>query len=212
MSTVSPIRVLLVDDHLMVRDGLKTFLSIFEDIQVVGEASDGQEALRLCAEAAPDVILMDLIMPEMDGPAATAHIREEFPEIQVIALTSFDDRDLVQRAIQAGAIGYLLKDVHPDRLAQAIRDAHDGRSTVDPTAAQALLRAAQQQPSPGQDLTKREREVLALLVQGKRNKEIGLELTISAATVRLHVSNILSKLQVGNRTEAVSVALQHDLV
>jgi NarL family two-component system response regulator LiaR len=212
MSTVSPIRVLLVDDHLMVRDGLKTFLSIFEDIQVVGEASDGQEALRLCAEAAPDVILMDLIMPEMDGPAATAHIREEFPEIQVIALTSFDDRDLVQRAIQAGAIGYLLKDVHPDRLAQAIRDAHDGRSTVDPTAAQALLRAAQQQPSPGQDLTKREREVLALLVQGKRNKEIGLELTISAATVRLHVSNILSKLQVGNRTEAVSVALQHELV
>jgi len=151
-------------------------------------------------------------MPEMDGPAATAHIREEFPEIQVIALTSFDDRDLVQRAIQAGAIGYLLKDVHPDRLAQAIRDAHDGRSTVDPTAAQALLRAAQQQPSPGQDLTKREREVLALLVQGKRNKEIGLELTISAATVRLHVSNILSKLQVGNRTEAVSVALQHELV
>ena len=123
MTTTSPIRVVLVDDHLMVRDGLKTFLSIYEDIQVVGEARNGQEALQLCADAEPDVILMDLVMPEMDGPTATARIRESFPKVQVIALTSFDDQDLVQRAIQAGAIGYLLKDVHADKLAQAVRDA-----------------------------------------------------------------------------------------
>jgi NarL family two-component system response regulator LiaR len=206
------IKVMIVDDHLMVRDGLKVFLSIHDDLEVIAEAEDGQQAIALCPQVQPDVILMDVVMPNIDGPTATAQIRADYPEVQVIALTTFSEKELVQRAIQAGAVGYLLKDVHPDKLAQAIRDAHHGRSTLDAGAAQTLIQAAAELPPPGSNLTPREREVLALLVEGKTNKEIAEELTISQATVRLHVSNILSKLGASNRTEAATLAHQHNLL
>lgn len=212
MNQNKPIRVLIVDDHLVVRDGLKVFLSVHEDIFVVGEAEDGQQALNLCPELTPDVILMDILMPNMDGPTATEHIRAAYPSIQVIALTSFAEKDLVQRAIQTGAIGYLLKDVHPEKLAQVIREAHQGRAIIDSAAAQVLVESAKQRPAQGYDLTAREREILALLVEGKTNAEIAAALILSPGTVRFHVSNILSKLGASNRTEAVSMALQGGLV
>lgn len=212
MNTKEPIKVMIVDDHLMVRDGLKVFLSVHDDLEVIAEAEDGQQAISLCPLVHPDVILMDVIMPNIDGPTATARIRADYPDVQVIALTTFSEKELVQRAIQAGAVGYLLKDVHPDKLAQAIRDAHRGQSTIDAGAAQALMQAAAESPSLGSDLTSREREVLALLVEGKTNKEIAEELIVSQSTVRLHVSNILSKLGASNRTEAATLAHHHNLL
>jgi two-component system, NarL family, response regulator LiaR len=207
-----PIRVMLVDDHLMVRDGLKLFLSTYDDIKVVAEAGDGEEALALCSQVMPDVILMDLLMPNMDGATATALIRQFSPQVQVIALTSHADERMVQDAIQAGAIGYLLKSVHADKLSEAIRSACLGRSTIDAEAAQALVRAAQQAPPLGSTLSMREREVLHLLVEGKTNKEIAAELVISESTARLHVSKILKKLEASNRTEATRLALKHKIV
>lgn len=206
------IRVMIVDDHLMVRDGLKVFLSTYDDLEVVAEADDGGQAVQLIPQVQPDVVLMDVLMPKMDGPTATALIRASYPDIQVIALTSFVEEDLVQQALQSGAIGYLLKDVRADKLADAIRAAHQGRATIDATAAQVLVQSARQPPQLGQDLTAREREVLALLVNGMTNKEIAKELTLSMGTVRLHVSNILSKLRASNRTEAATLALQHKLI
>lgn len=212
MREQTPIRVMLVDDHLMVRDGLRVFLSMYDDLQIVAEAEDGAEAFDLCAQVQPDVILMDIVMPNVDGPSATARIRGTFPQVQIIALTSFLEEDLVQRAIQAGASGYLLKDVNPDKLAQAIRDAHQGRPTIASAAARVLAQAARQPVPVGADLTPRERQVLALLAEGRTNKQIAEALTVSPGTVRLHVSNILSKLAVSNRTEAARLALQHNLV
>jgi NarL family two-component system response regulator LiaR len=206
------IRVMLVDDHRMVRDGLKVFLSTYDDLEVVAEADDGVQAVSVCARVQPDVVLMDVLMPNMDGPTATARIRSAQPQVQIIALTSFVEEGLVQRALQSGAIGYLLKDVHPDKLAEAIRSAHRGRSTIDAAAAQVLVQAASRPVQLGADLTERERDVLALLVGGLTNKEIAEELTVSMGTVRLHVSNILSKLGASNRTEAASLALQHNLL
>jgi NarL family two-component system response regulator LiaR len=203
---------MIVDDHTMVRDGLKVFLSVYEDIDVVAEAQDGQEALDLCAHTRPDVVLMDIVMPGMDGPSATEHIRAAYPNIQVIALTSFLEPDLVQGAIQSGAISYLLKDVHADKLASTIRDAFHGHGTIDSTAAQVLVHSSQLPIPPTYDLTPREIEILSLLVDGKTNKEIAGQLTLSPGTVRFHVSNILSKLGASNRTEAVSMALKHEIV
>ena len=211
MGENKPIRIMIVDDHLMVRDGLKVFLSVYDDIEVAGEAEDGEQAVALCPQVDPDVVLMDILMPNMDGPTATERIRADFPSIQVIALTSFAEEELVQRAIQSGAISYILKDVHSDKLSQAIREAHQGRGMIDSAAAQVLVQAAQEPPSPDYDLTERERQVLALMVEGKTNQEIAEALTLSVGTVRFHVSNILSKLGVSNRTEAASLALQQKL-
>jgi two-component system, NarL family, response regulator LiaR len=206
-----PIRVMLVDDHTMVRRGLATFLKIYDDLQLVGEADSGKAAIQLCAEVLPDVILMDMVMPDMDGAMATRAIRQHFPQVQVIALTSFKEGDLVKNALEAGAIGYLLKDISADELVRAIRAAHAGRATLSPEVTQTLVEAANQ-PQPGLNLTEREREVLALMVDGLNNTQIAAKLTVSPSTIKSHVSNILSKLGVASRTEAVTLALRSGIL
>lgn len=211
-TTFQPIRVMLVDDHAMVRRGLETFLMVFDDLKLVGEAENGAEAVQRCAELMPDVILMDMVMPGMDGASATRTIREQFPTVQVLALTSFKEGDFIKNALEAGAIGYLLKDVSVDELARAIRAAHAGRTTLSQEAAQALVQIANQPPPPGIDLTERERVVLTLMVEGLNNTQIAGKLTVSPSTIKSHVSNILSKLGVSSRTEAVTLALRHKLV
>jgi len=215
MDETSPIRVLIADDHSMVRAGLATFIRVKADLDLVGEARNGQDAVHLCEQKQPDVILMDLVMPKMDGVAATRTIRERWPQVQVIALTSFKDKDMVQDALRAGAISYLLKDVSVDELAEAIRAAHAGRPTLAPEAAQVLIqatRADREGPELGHDLTPREREVLALMVEGLNNPQIAERLVISVTTVRSHASSIFSKLGVSNRAEAIALALRNKLV
>ena len=212
ISPFQPIRVMLVDDYMMVRRGLATFLTVFDDLQLVGEAESGKAAIQLCAKTLPDVILMDMVMPEMDGATATRAIRQQFPQAQVIALTSFKEGELIKNALEAGAIGYLLKDVSADDLARAIRAAHAGRVTLSPEAAQSLVETANQPAAPGLDLTEREREVLSLLIEGLNNTQIAGRLTVSPSTIKSHVSNILSKLGVVSRTEAVTLALRHRIV
>jgi NarL family two-component system response regulator LiaR len=206
------IRVLLVDDHAVVRSGLSAFLMVFDDLELVGEAGSGEEALRLCRQLQPDVVLMDLVMPGMDGADATQRIKEECADIQVVALTSFKEKDLVERALQAGAIGYLLKNISADELANAIRAAHAGQPTLAPEATQALIQLTTSPSEPVFDLTERELDVLTLMVEGLSNPDIAERLIVSRSTVKFHVSNILSKLGVSSRTEAVALALQKKLV
>ena len=205
------IRVMVVDDHDMVRRGLAAYFKTHPDLILVGEASDGLEALEVCQSQQPDVILMDLIMPGMGGIEATRRIREQHPDIQVIALTSFQDKDLVQEAIQVGAISYLLKNVSGDDLADAVRSANARHGTLSPEVTWDFIMSAQK-PKLGDDLTPREREVLALLVEGLTNPEIAERLSISRATATAHVSHILSKLGVSNRAEAIVLAVRSKLV
>lgn len=212
MVQTTPIRLMIVDDHEMVRSGLVVFLETCDDIQLVGEAASGEEALGLCAELHPDVLIMDLVMPGMNGIEATRAIRDRFPHIQVIALTSFKEEELLHSALQAGAISYLLKNVSIDDLAGAIRNAYRGKSTLAPEATQILIESVTRPASPGHDLTERELEVLALMVRGFSNRKIADHLTISASTVKNHVSSILAKLNVSSRSEAVGLAVQHGLV
>lgn len=211
MSEQRPIRVMIVDDHDMVRSGLKSFLRAFDDLEMVGEASSGEQAISLCAEVEPDVILMDMVMPGMDGAETTRHIRQHNPRIQIIALTVFQEGDLVERAIKAGAISYLLKKVTAPQLAQGIRDAYAGKSILAEEAAAALVRTTRRTPGLGHDLTDREREVLALLVKGLNNAEIAERLVVSRSTASFHVGNILSKLGAANRAEAVALAYKYKL-
>ncbi len=211
MNTPQTIRVMLVDDHNVVRSGLATFLKAFDDLELVGEAKNGLEAVQLCRARQPDVILMDLMMPQMDGIAATRAILADHPDIKVVAMTSFEEEQLVQGVLAAGAISYLLKNVTADELAKAIRDAFSGRSTLSPEAARALINATRPTRHPLVDLTEREREVLNLVVQGQSNQQIADNMVISLATVKAHISNILSKLQVSSRSEAIAYAIRHKI-
>jgi NarL family two-component system response regulator LiaR len=211
MSDMAPIKVIVVDDHEMVRRGLATYFNTYPDIELIGEARDGLEAVGLCFDLQPDVVLMDLVMPGMGGVEATRRICGQNPDIQVIALTSFQEKSIVQEAIRAGAISYLLKNVDGDNLAAAIRSANAGRGTLSPEVTHELINA-EQQSKIGSDLTPREREVLSLMVEGLTNPEIAQELVVSRATISSHVSHILQKLGVSNRAEAIVLAVRSNLV
>lgn len=211
-SRISPsIRVLIVDDHKMVRQGLKMFLSLDQTLDVVGEAADGHEALQEVERLRPDVVLMDLIMPEMDGISATQAIREQAPDTQVIALTSALQDEKILGAIRAGAVGYLLKDTEADELVRAIHLAASGQVQLSPKVAERLVREVRSPESP-ETLTEREIEVLRLISRGLSNRQIAGELTLSEKTVKTHVSNILAKLDLLSRTQAALYAIQIGLV
>ncbi|HKZ85208.1 MAG TPA: response regulator transcription factor [Anaerolineae bacterium] len=206
-----PIRILLVDDHSVVRQGLRMFLALDPELEVIGEAADGAEAVRVARELKPDVVLMDMLMPVMDGVAATAAIRRELPDTEVIALTSVLEDEKVIGAVRAGAIGYLLKDTEADDLRRAIKAAANGQVQLSPKAAARLMREVRAPDSP-EALTERETDVLRLLAQGKSNKEIAHQLSLSEKTVKTHVSNILAKLGVPSRTQAALYAVRIGLV
>ena len=211
MVTQAPIRIVIVDDHAMLRKGLGVFLMSYDDLQLVGEAANGKEALTVCAELLPDIVLMDLLMPIKDGISATRLIRQNFPNTQVIALTSFGEERLIKEVLVAGAISYLFKKVSANDLAKAIRDAHNKISTFAPEVTDILVKSIRK-PEPTIDtLTPREVEVLGLLIKGMGNHEISDVLTISGATTKNHVSNILAKLGVSSRIEAVILMLEHNL-
>jgi two-component system, NarL family, response regulator LiaR len=206
------VRTLIVDDHPVVRRGIAFALTAFEDICVVAEAGNGDEALRLCALHHPNVVVMDMVMPGMDGAATTRRIKEQWPSTHVLILTSFQETHLVKDALKAGAVGYLLKDVAIDELAQAVRSASHGQTTLHRAATQALIQPLASRPEMVEELTERQREVLALVVQGRSNQEIARELYLGLSTVRFHVSAILAKLGAANRAEAAAMAVKHDLL
>jgi two-component system, NarL family, response regulator LiaR len=206
------IRVVIADDHALVRSGLQSILSLFDDIELVAQADSGAQAVSLCEQTTPDVVLMDLVMPGMDGAAATAEIVRRCPGSRVLALTSFSDEALIKATLRAGAIGYLMKNVSGDQLAAAIRSASQGKPTLAPEAAEALMHAVASDESAGRDLTRRERQVLTLMAEGLTNGEIADRLVISLSTAKTHVSSIISKLGVSSRTEAATVAVRHRIV
>jgi NarL family two-component system response regulator LiaR len=212
MTDLKPIKVMVVDDHPVVRDGLKNMFLVFDDLELIGEAENGSVALAFCQQNTPDVILMDILMPVMDGILATRAIREQYPQVKIIVLTSYPEDNLVQKSLEAGAIGYLLKNAPIDDLANAVRSAYAGQPTLAPEATMALIRAKTGPLKPGSDLSQREREVLALIVQGLSNEEIAERLVISPATARHHVSACIQKLGAANRAQAASLAVKHGLV
>lgn len=207
------IRVIIADDHVMVRSGLRLFLLAFEDLKLVGEASNGEEAVRLCYREKPGVVLMDMVMPVMDGVRATREICSQFPQTRVIGLTSFYEPEMIQKMLDTGAVSFLLKSVSAAELAQAIRDTNRGKSTISPEIHDLLRgrRPISAQPSEYR-LTTREREVLACVMSGFNNTQIAQELVISISTAKFHVSNVIRKLSVSNRAEAVALALREGLV
>ena len=209
---VGDIRVLIVDDHTVVRRGLRGFFDLLDDIEVVGEAEDGGRAVALVDVLLPDVVLMDIVMPGMDGIAAIGQIKARHPDIEVVALTSFLEEDRVTAALEAGASGYLLKDAEADDVAAAVRQAEAGEVHLDPQVARMLAQRVRDTRSEHEPLTEREREVLRLVAQGHSNKEIGFQLEITERTARTHVSNILGKLDLASRTQAALWAIEHKAV
>jgi NarL family two-component system response regulator LiaR len=212
MDNREPITVIIVDDHPIVRHGIATMLLTFDDITVIGEAGNGPDALALCRKSHPDVILMDVMMPGMNGLETTRAVLTRYPQIKILVLTSFPDKDMVQGMLDAGAIGYLLKDTPIDAIGDAIRSANIGHSTLAPEATQVLARANTSPPELGYDLSDREREVLALIVEGLRNNEIADQLVISTNTATKHVSACISKLGATNRAQAAALAVRHNLI
>jgi NarL family two-component system response regulator LiaR len=208
MGTSTPIRIVIVDDHAMLRRGLQVFLMSYPDLELVGEAANGKEALVLCADKHPDIVLMDLMMPIMDGITATRLIRQDFPDIEVIALTSFGEESLIKNVIEAGAISYLFKKVSADDLAKAIRAAQNGVSTYAPEVTDILVQSLKKPKSRLETLTPREHEVLALMVKGMGNNEIADVLMIELSTTKSHVGSILSKLGVASRTEVIALVME----
>lgn len=206
------IRVVVVDDHDLVRSGLESILLLYADIELVGQAESGEAAIAVCEQTRPDVVLMDLVMPGLSGVTTTEEILRRLPGTRVIALTSFSDTELVESAVSAGAIGYLMKNVSGDQLVAAIRAAHAGRATLAPEAAEALVHAVQTRDAAGQGLTRRERQVLALMVEGLTNPDIADRLQVSLSTVKTHVSAIIAKLGVSSRTEAATTAIRKRIV
>lgn len=208
-----PIRVIIVDDHVMVRSGLRLFLLAFEDMKLVGEAANGEEAIRLCGQEKPDVVLMDMVMPIMDGVRATTEISARYPHVKVIGLTTFHEPGMIQKMVDAGANSFLLKSISASELAQAIRNVSDGKTAVSPEI-QELLKGRRSSPSQQAryNLSPREWQVLTELMNGLSNAEIARELVISLSTTKFHVSRILTKLNVSSRTEAISLAMSEGLV
>jgi NarL family two-component system response regulator LiaR len=212
MSETHTIRVITVDDHEILRSGITFSLSAYKDLELVGEAHSGEDALQLCGETQPDVALVDMRMDGMDGVQTTRAIRKQYPQVQVLILTNFYNKELVQRAMQAGAVGYLVKGVSASDLAEAIRVAHTGQTILSQKAAKILIQPDELPDELGHDLTERELEVLALLAKGLSNAEIAKRLSISVSTVKHHVRAILLKLDAANRAESVALALQHGLI
>jgi NarL family two-component system response regulator LiaR len=214
-SKADVLRIVIADDHQVVREGLRAFLGLFDDVRLVGEAADGAECVELVLRESPDVVLMDLVMPGMDGIEATHRLMQEGSSARVIALTSFAEDDKVIPALRAGACSYLLKDVSPDHLIQAIRAAHRGEARLHPDIIRILLEQVAwgqpDAPAPGEELTRRELEVVRLVAQGLNNREIARRLVISEKTVKTHVSNALGKLGLADRTQLAVHALQTGL-
>jgi NarL family two-component system response regulator LiaR len=206
------IKVMIVDDHPIVRNGLEASLLADPDLELFGMAKSGAEAMVLCKDSTPDVILMDLVMPDMDGLETTRAILDRHPQVKIIILTSFPEEDLVQRALQSGAIGYLLKNVSISTLSNAIRSAYSGQSTLSPEATEVLIQSKSKSQNLGNDLSSRERQVLALVAEGLSNEEIAEQLVISPYTVKNHVSACISKLGANNRTQAVKIAIDNGLL
>jgi NarL family two-component system response regulator LiaR len=206
------IQLMIVDDHRVVRSGVKALIETEEGLEVIGEAADGREAVTKASGLEPDLVLMDLVMPEMDGVEATRRITEERNDLEILILTSFSEEERIIQAIKAGASGYLIKDASPDELVSAIKDTYRGESTLDPKVAGTVLRSMQKEKDkPGEELTDREIEVLELIAEGLPNDDIANELYISERTVRSHVSNILGKLNLENRTQAALYAVRHGI-
>jgi len=206
------IKVLIVDDHSLVRKGIKTILSIYDDIEVIGEAENGKEALEICGKCLPDVVLMDLIMPEINGIETTKKILESWPTIKVVTLTSFVDRKLIEDSLKAGAIGYVLKNISGENLVATIRDAEKGKSTLSSEASDFLISNIKKPAVVEYQLTNQEKNILGCLVEGLSNKNIAQKLVLSLSTVKFHVSNILNKLGASSRAEAISIAIKNKLV
>ena len=212
MNEQEPIKVIIVDDHPVVRNGIMNMLLIFDDIELIGEAGSGLELLTQLQEIMPDVILMDMVMPGMDGLETTRAVLAQYPEVKIVMLTTFPEGDVVRDVLEAGAVGFFTKNAEIDTLADAIRAAHAGQTILAPEATAALMKTKTRSPELGQDLSKRELEILALLAEGLSNREIAERLTISPATVKHHVSACMSKLRAANRAQAAVLAIELQLI
>jgi two-component system, NarL family, response regulator LiaR len=212
MTEKNKIKVMVVDDHPLVRHGMKTVFEAYDDIEMVAEAENGKEAIEICVKYKPDVVIMDMVMPILDGAEATSQLIKKFPDIKVIALTSFNDKDLIKKSLKAGAVSFILKNITGAKLVKIIKDVYKGKFVLSPHATKILLTELREKSDESIKLTKREKEILALIVEGLSNKEIAKRLFLSNSTIQFHVSNVLSKLGVSKRTEAAYLALKQKLV